>query len=127
MRKSFTDTLRDVRAGQVIEQLDESLQQLVQQIQRTNKAGSLKLTLEIKPMKGSTEAVVVKATVTAKAPQFSDDGTVLFPTPEGNLTRSYHKQDELPGISLAADNSDRETTAPPTPYWPAQAAQGATL
>lgn len=104
MRKSFSDTLRDVRAGQVIEELDAALQNLVQQIQRTNKAGSLKLTLEIKPMKGSTEAVVVKATVMAKEPQFSDTGTVLFPTPEGNLTRSHHKQQELPGLTLAGSD-----------------------
>lgn len=104
MRRSFTDTLRDVRAGMVIDQLDADLQQLVQQVQRTNKGGKLVLTIEIKPMKGSTEAVVVKAGVTVKAPQFEDNGTVLFPTPDGNLTRSHHRQDELPGISLAASN-----------------------
>lgn len=107
-RRSFVDTLRDVRAGVVIDQLDECLQQLVQQVQRTNKGGSLRLSLDIRPMKGSTEAVVVKATVVTKNPQFDDQGTVLFPTPEGNLTRSHHKQAELPGISLAASggNSD---------------------
>ena len=32
--------MRDVRAGLVLDELDVSLQQLVQQIQRTNKAGS---------------------------------------------------------------------------------------
>ncbi len=111
MRRTFTDTLRDVRGGQVIEQLDESLQQLVQQVQRTNKGGSLKLTVEVKPMRGSTEAVVVKATVTTKAPQFTDDGTVLFPTPEGNLTRTHHRQDELPGITLAHASSGSSSAA----------------
>ena len=105
MRRSFSDTLRDVRAGTVIDQLDNDLQQLVQQVQRTNKGGKLVLTLDIKPMKGSTEAVVVKATVTVKAPTFTDNGTVLFPTPEGSLTRNHHKQPELPGITLAVDNA----------------------
>lgn len=105
MRRSFSDTLRDVRAGTVIDQLDNDLQQLVQQVQRTNKGGKLVLTLDIKPMKGSTEAVVVKAAVTLKAPQFEDNGTVLFPTPDGNLTRSHHRQDDLPGINLAVDNA----------------------
>jgi len=104
MRKTFADTLRDVRAGMAIEELDLKLQQLVQQIQRTNKAGKLTLTLDIKPLKGSTEAVVVKATVVSKEPTFDDSGTVLFPTPDGNLQRSHHKQDELPGITLAATN-----------------------
>ena len=105
MRRPFADTLRDVRAGQAIEDLDTHLQQLVQDVQRTGKAGSMKLTVEIKPMKGSTEAVVVKATVTSKPPVISDDGTVLFPTPEGNLTRNHHRQPELPGITLAGSNA----------------------
>ena len=105
MRRSFVDTLRDVRAGETLEQLDAELQNLVQAIMRTNKAGKLKFELDIKPMKGSTEAVVCKATVTVKAPVFDDAGTVLFPTPDGNLERSYHKQAELPGITLAASNA----------------------
>lgn len=104
-RRTFFETVRDLRAGQVSEQLDESLQRLTQQVQRTAKAGSLKLTIEIKPMKGSTEAVVVKATVVTKEPQFDDNGTVLFPTPEGNLTRSHHRQPDLPGITLASDST----------------------
>ena len=107
MRRSFADTLRDVRAGVVMDELDENLQQLVQQVQRTNKGGSLKLTLEIKPMKGSTEAVIVKAGIVLKQPTFTDDGTVLFPTPEGNLSRSYHKQDDLPGITLASNTEPK--------------------
>lgn len=111
MRRSFVDTLREVRAGMAIEELDANLQQLVQDVQRTNKAGSLKMTVEIKPMKGSTEAVVVKASVTVKAPTFSDNGTVLFPTPEGNLTRTHHKQSELPGISLAGGQDADATKA----------------
>lgn len=101
MRRTFFDTLRDVRAGLVIEQLDESLQSLVQRVQRTGKAGSLRLTLEVKPLKGSTEAVVVRDTIVLKEPQFDNAGTVLFPTPEGNLQRSHHAQPELPGITLA--------------------------
>lgn len=105
MRRPFVDTLRDVRAGQAIDELDAQLQQLVQDIQRTGKAGTLKLVLDIKPMKGSTEAVVVKATVTSKPPVMTDDGTVLFPTPEGNLTRSHQRQPDLPGITLAGGNA----------------------
>jgi len=111
MRRSFVDTLREVRAGMAIDELDANLQQLVQDVQRTNKGGSLKLTVEIKPMRGSTEAVVVKASVSVKAPTFSDNGTVLFPTPEGNLTRHHHKQDELPGITLAASTGNSAAAA----------------
>ena len=105
MRRPIADTLRDIRGGEALEDLSAKLQELVQAVQSTNAGGTLVLKISVKPMKGSTEAVVCKATVTVKAPVFDDAGTVLFPTPDGNLERSYHKQPELPGITLAASNA----------------------
>jgi hypothetical protein len=117
MRRSFVDTLRDVRAGKVIDELDEQLQTLVQKVQSTIKGGSLVLTIEIKPLKGSAEAVIVKAGISCKMPSFDEAGTVLFPSPEGNLTRSHHRQPDLPGLALAS--------APPAPVTAPAAAPAA--
>lgn len=100
-RRSFVDTLRDVRAGQVLDSLDEQLNTLVQAVQSTGGAGTLTLQISVKPMKGSTEAVVVTDDIKLKAPQIKSAGTVMFPTPEGNLSRKHPGQGELPGISLA--------------------------
>lgn len=111
MRRSFVDTLRDVRAGKVIEDLDEQLQTLVQRVQSTIKPGKLTLEIDIKPLKGSAEAVIVKASVVMKAPSFDEAGTVLFPSPEGNLTRAMYRQPELPGLTLAADEVDKKVSA----------------
>jgi len=111
MRRSFVDTLRDVRAGKVIDELDEQLQTLVQKVQSTIKGGSLVLTIDIKPLKGSAEAVIVKAGISCKMPSFDEAGTVLFPSPEGNLTRSHHRQPDLPGLALASAS----TSAPAAP------------
>lgn len=101
MRRPFFDTLREVRAGEVLDDLAERMQELVHAVQVANAAGSLTLTIEVRPMKGSTEAVVVSDAIKVKAPTLKSKGTVMFPTPEGNLSRQHPKQAELPGITLA--------------------------
>jgi hypothetical protein len=101
MRRTFFDTLRDVRSGEVVDELAIKMQELVHAVQVANGAGSLTLTLEVKPMKGSTEAVVIVDTIKTKLPQIKAHGTVMFPTPEGNLQRNNPNQREIPGLSLA--------------------------
>lgn len=105
MRRSFVDTLRDLRGGELIEQLDTSLQELVQAVQTTGGGGQVVLTIVVAPTKGAAEAVVVKDIVKLKKPEIKSAGTLMFPTPEGNLSRKHPKQDELPGISLASDRN----------------------
>lgn len=105
MRRSFTDTLRDIRGGEVLTDLDDQLNELVHAVQSTGAAGELVLKVSIKPMKGSTEAVVVTDDIKCKKPVIKSAGTVMFPTPDGNLHRSHPKQDDLPGITLARSNA----------------------
>lgn len=101
MRRSFVDTMRDVRGGEVLEDLSNKLQELVAAVQSTGGSGELSLKISVKPMKGSTEAVVVTDDIKCKTPVLKSAGTVMFPTPEGNLQRNHPKQDDLPGITLA--------------------------
>lgn len=100
MRRSFFDTMRDISNGTAVDKLDSGLNDLVQAVQRTGKGGKLTLTVEIMPMKASSEAVQVRATVSSKEPGFEDAGSIMFPTPEGNLQRNHYKQPDLPGVSL---------------------------
>lgn len=104
-RRPFVDTLRDVRAGEVLDEMSAKLQELVHAVQSTNAAGRITLSLDVKPMKGSTEAVVITDEIKLKKPEIKSKGTVMFPTPEGNLTRSHPRQDDLPGITLASDRT----------------------
>lgn len=106
-RRSFVDTLRDLRGGEVLEQLDGQLQELVQAVQSTSAGGQLTLTIIVAPTKGAAEAVVVKDQIKLKKPEIKSSGTLMFPTPEGNLSRKHPKQDDLPGISLATDRAAR--------------------
>jgi len=104
MRRSFFETVRDLNNGKALLDCDEALHALVQAIQTTNKGGSLTLKVDIAPIKGSTMAVSVKASVNSKEPEFEDVGTIMFPTPEGNLSRNNYRQQDLPlpsPVSLA--------------------------
>lgn len=107
MRRPIADTLRDIRGGEALEDLSAKLQELVQAVQSTNASGTLVLKISVKPMKGSTEAVVVTDDIVLKKPEVKSSGTVMFPTVEGNLQRHHPKQDDLPGITLAADRGVR--------------------
>lgn len=107
MRRPIADTLRDIRGGEALEDLSAKLQELVQAVQSTNAGGTLVLKISVKPMKGSTEAVVVTDDIVLKKPAVKSSGTVMFPTVEGNLQRHHPKQDDLPGITLAADRGVR--------------------
>ena len=53
-RRSFSDTLRDIRGGEVLDQLDEQLQELVRAVQSTQAGGQITLTLIVtaKPLVG---------------------------------------------------------------------------
>jgi hypothetical protein len=102
-RRPFFDTLRDVRGGEVIDDLAAKMQELVQAVQTTGASGKLTLTLEVGPAKGSTEIVVVRDTIALKKPEIKSKGTIMFPTVEGNLQRSNPNQRELPGVTLAAE------------------------
>lgn len=104
-RRSFVDTLRDLRGGEVLEQLDDQLQELVRAVQTTQAGGQITLTVVVAPMKGSTEAVVVKDAIKLKKPEVKSTGTLMFPTVEGNLQRNNPNQRELPGITLASDRA----------------------
>jgi hypothetical protein len=108
MRRPFFDTMRDINNGTIVDKLDAGLNELVQAVQRTNKGGKITLTVEIAPMKDSTEAVQVKAAVSSKEPMFEDAGSIMFPTPEGNLQRNYYKQPELPGVSLVEPSREEK-------------------
>jgi hypothetical protein len=118
MRRPAFDTLRDIRGGAVVEELDASLQALVQQVQTTMKGGSVVLKIEVKPLKSSGDAVVVRATVESKAPVLEDVGAVMFTSPEGNLSRSHYRQPDLPGLAAVPGGVQVDAM-------PVQAQQGA--
>lgn len=97
--RPIADTLREVRGGAVLDELAEKLQEVVNAVVSTGKAGSLTLKLHIAPAKADG-AMVLKDEITANVPKIESSGTLLFVTPEGNLQRKHPKQDDLPGLNV---------------------------
>jgi hypothetical protein len=108
--RPFVDTLRTLRSGLCEDELATALQSVVQAVSETGKAGSLTLTIDVKPM-NAAGALVITDTIKTKLPVEKSAGTVLWATPEGNLQLNHPKQNDLPGLSLAGQSSEKANAA----------------
>ncbi len=77
--RPFIDTLRDIEAGGLLDELSETQHSLIDAIRLTGKGGEL----------------TIKADVKAKEPALSRGTSLFFLTPEGNLTRRDPRQQDL--------------------------------
>lgn len=105
-RRPFADTLRDLRGGAVLDELAEHLQSVVDAVSTSQAPGTLTLVITVKPQPG-TDAFLVADDIKIKLPRMKSKGSLLFPTPEGNLQRLNPNQRELPGMTLAASPNDK--------------------
>ena len=105
--KNFCDTLEQIRYGELLQELSRELNTLTRACTETNKAGSISLTLKLKP--GKSGQIELSDTVTVKAPEFERSSTLMFATPEFNLQREDPRQlriDELRTIEVTTNPSN---------------------
>ena len=100
--RPFIDTLRDIEAGGLLDELSETQHSLIDAIRLTGKGGELTIKLAYKP--DGNGQMTIKADVKAKEPALSRGTSVFFLTPEGNLTRRDPRQQDLP---LRTVNDDK--------------------
>lgn len=94
--RPFTDTLRELRGGVVMDELGEALNKVVGAVRDTGKMGSLTLTIKVKPAsKGNLDTMFLEDTLKVNAPENDKGATVFFATPEGNLQRNDPRQTAL--------------------------------
>jgi hypothetical protein len=97
MARPFLETLRELRAGQTLDELADELQCLVAAVRATGKPGELTLKLKVKPPKKSTsEYLTIEDSVTTKTPRLEREDTLFFTTADNNLTRRNPRQPDLP-------------------------------
>jgi uncharacterized protein YabE (DUF348 family) len=95
--RPFTDFLREQRAGETEEELARALNELVESVQQTGKAGTLTYTIKVAPVSKETSGqFIVHDDVKLKAPKLSRGATLFFGTPENNLVRTDPRQTALP-------------------------------
>ena len=102
--RPFIDTLRDIEAGHLLDELTEAQHSLVDAIRLTGKQGELTIKLVYKP-DGSGQ-MTIKADVKSKEPALSRGTSLFFLTPEGNLTRKDPRQQEIPLRSVAEEPAE---------------------
>lgn len=94
--RPFADILRDLGRGAVIDEAAVMLQDLVRAVRDYGKKGTFNLKVEVQPMKGENEALIVSAAATAKPPAGEATSAVFFADGHGNLLREDPRQPQLP-------------------------------
>ncbi len=98
--RPFTDVLRDIRRGKVVEAASEELAQVVKAVLDTEKAGELTLKLKIKPQGKGDNAVIVSAELKAKRPQADLPDALFFADLEGDFLREDPSQTRMFGDAV---------------------------
>jgi len=96
MTKPFTDTLSALRFGTLVDDLTKALHELTQKCTDTGRAGTLTLTLGLKPGKGGQ--IEVFDDIKVKTPKEERGSSIMFATVEGNLQREDPRQLTLTGL-----------------------------
>ncbi|AWB35936.1 hypothetical protein [Orrella marina] len=97
-KKSFAEVLTDLRYGTLHDELTDSLQEVVNACVETGKAGKLQLTISIKP--GKSGELEIADDIKTKVPELTKGSSIMWATPEGNLTRSDPRQMTLEGLKI---------------------------
>lgn len=95
MSRLFSDVLRDVRHGELIDDATTAMAELVKVVDETGKAGKLVIELTVKPASKGTGTMVVSDKLTLKKPELPRGETIMFGTPEGSLQLSDPRQKAL--------------------------------
>lgn len=93
--KPITDVLREIRRGRAVDHATDLLAEVVRAVDLTGKAGSLTITLKIKPEKGGGSQKTISAEVKAKRPELDVPDAVFFSDDSGDLHRADPKQNEM--------------------------------
>lgn len=123
----FIDIVRQTRKGAISEALNEALAQVNEAVNVTGKAGSVTLTLQVKPQKGSrvgatNQPVSLNFKVKTKLPEEELPEGIFFLTGDNDLVRNDPDQLQLfrdvTGEG-AADRRDENAAAYTPPSIPA--------
>ena len=92
---SITTVVSSMREGKFQEEISEKFNDLVQQVIVHRKAGSITITLNVKPGEYADNDVVIFDNVTAKIPQPTKRPGIFFSDEEGVLSSENPKQQSL--------------------------------
>jgi hypothetical protein len=101
---AITDTLCDIRHGDLITDLTVALHDVVTAVRATGGKGVLTLKLTIQPFsKGDPNTLTVFDDVSTKLPRSESPATIMFSTDDGILSRQDPRQPELKDLHMPAE------------------------
>lgn len=92
--RPFQEVLRELRRGNVHDELSDKLQELVAAVTQEGKVGSLTFKITIKPL-GKGDGLEVSDEITVKPPKVTPGSSIFYPTPENNLVRQDPRQQAM--------------------------------
>lgn len=101
--RTYTQTVDALRFGTLGDELTDKLRDLVAACATTGRAGSLTFSLHLKPGKGGQ--IEVFDDIKMKMPKEEKGSSLMFATPDNNLTREDPRQLTLEGLRTV----DQET------------------
>ncbi|WP_342640914.1 hypothetical protein [Rhodoligotrophos ferricapiens] len=94
MSRSFSAILAELDHGRVHDELTEKLADLADAVRDTRKAGTVTLTLTVKP--NGERSVEITDSIKAKLPEGDKAKSLFFVDEHGNLSRRDPRQMEMP-------------------------------
>jgi hypothetical protein len=94
--RPFSQFMLEQRRGALHAELSDVLREVVAAVQDHGKAGSLTLTIDVKPGAKGTRTLVVSDAIKTKIPQGERPSALFFADDAGNLHREDPTQPELP-------------------------------
>jgi hypothetical protein len=97
--RPFSEFLHLQRAGALQVELGEALNEVVEAVNETGKAGKVTLTVSVKPIGKSTHGqLLVTDTVKVSKPEGERGESIFFADDDHNLVRDNPNQPEIPGL-----------------------------
>jgi hypothetical protein len=109
MAGKFFSTLRDLRGGATLDDLDSAVSEVVAAVKATRKTGEITLKLKIRPPKKSSAVyLTVEDDVVTKVPRHDRADTVFFPLADNSLSRNDPSQIPLELRAIETVTHDNE-------------------
>nr|WP_294864379.1 hypothetical protein [uncultured Pseudogulbenkiania sp.] len=112
--RTATDQLRDIRAGEMVEELTEEMAKVVNAVLTTGKKGSVTLKISVDPASKGDAVVTITDDIKSTIPREKKAGTLMFALPSGTLQRQDPRQTELNLAAVPKADASAPLAAVPT-------------
>lgn len=110
--RPFAELLTILDHGAAHAEASRALHDLTNAVVDTGKAGHMLIKIEVKSMRGSSDQLVVTASVVSKMPRPEPAASIFYRDNGGNLTRHDPRQPEIDGLRIVEPKPSRTVTPP---------------